>query len=299
MASKKKVIDGLTSGGKSNSLIGDPFGQKAVAAEANKMEADKLAAAQAAIGKSNQYTQQQVGRGRGDITQATGQAKDALSSYYGQARNDLQGSYGVADTMLNQGYDTARADIQAAPDRLGDLYGGGLGAGFEGDPGYQFRLRQGQQAIENAASARGGRHGGDTLKALSEYNQNFASNEFNNYANRQIGLAGAADQNSTNRAGTLAGLAVGEGQQGAGLVSQYGQNMANMNMGQGQTLGQLYANQGQQLAGIGMQGAGLVANNSQALAGGTLGQQTHVAPGPLGQVAPIAAQGLGAYFGAK
>lgn len=45
------------------------------------------------------------------------------------------------------------------------------------DPGYQFRLQQGQKAIERAAAAKGGRLGGSTLKELMRYGQGLASEE--------------------------------------------------------------------------------------------------------------------------
>lgn len=65
------------------------------------------------------------------------------------------------------------------------------------DPGYQFRLSEGQKALERSAAAKGGLFSGGTLKDLTRYGQNFASNEFQNVYNRAMGLAGLG-QNSTN-----------------------------------------------------------------------------------------------------
>lgn len=56
---------------------------------------------------------------------------------------------------------------------------------FEQDPGYQFRLEQGEQGINRAAAARGGQYSGATLKALSRFNSNLASQEYGNYDTRQ------------------------------------------------------------------------------------------------------------------
>lgn len=53
-------------------------------------------------------------------------------------------------------------------------------------PGYQFRLGQGQQGIERSAAARGLLRTGGTLKDIAEYNQNFASGEFQNEFNRSL-----------------------------------------------------------------------------------------------------------------
>ena len=52
------------------------------------------------------------------------------------------------------------------------------------EPGYQFRLGQGTQTLENSAAARGVLRSGGTLKGLEEYGQNFASNEYQNVYNR-------------------------------------------------------------------------------------------------------------------
>ncbi len=52
------------------------------------------------------------------------------------------------------------------------------------DPGYQFRLKEGQRTVENAAAARGSVLSGGTLKALDRYNQDYASGEFGNVYNR-------------------------------------------------------------------------------------------------------------------
>lgn len=56
----------------------------------------------------------------------------------------------------------------------------------QNDPGYQFRLQQGQQALQNSAAARGGLLSGGTAKALTDYNQNAASGEYGNVYNRAL-----------------------------------------------------------------------------------------------------------------
>ena len=78
---------------------------------------------------------------------------------------------------------------------------------LESDPMYQWRMQQGQQALERNMAARGGLLGGAALKELTRYGQGFASNEF---------------QNQFNRLATLAGY----GSQAGSAMNQYGQNMA-------------------------------------------------------------------------
>ena len=65
-------------------------------------------------------------------------------------------------------------------------------ADFNADPGYAFRMQEGQRALESSAAARGGLLSGGTGKALSDYGQQAGSQEygaaydrFNNFENRK------------------------------------------------------------------------------------------------------------------
>lgn len=53
------------------------------------------------------------------------------------------------------------------------------------DPGYQFRLDQGRRALERMQGAKGGRVSGASMRDLLNYNQDFASNEYDRAYNRQ------------------------------------------------------------------------------------------------------------------
>lgn len=55
------------------------------------------------------------------------------------------------------------------------------------DPSYQFRLEQGQKALESSAAGKGTLRTGGTLKDLLGYGQNFASQEYGNIYNRKLG----------------------------------------------------------------------------------------------------------------
>lgn len=90
---------------------------------------------------------------------------------------------------------------------------------FQADPGYQFRMAEGQKALERSAAARGGLGGGATLKALANYGQNFASNEYQNAHTRFT-------DGQTRRFNNLMGLA-NMGQNSAAMTGQAGQNYAN------------------------------------------------------------------------
>ena len=55
------------------------------------------------------------------------------------------------------------------------------------DPGYQFRLAQGQQALERSAAARGGLLSGGLARNLADYSQGLASQEYGQVYNRALG----------------------------------------------------------------------------------------------------------------
>jgi hypothetical protein len=57
-------------------------------------------------------------------------------------------------------------------------------ADFQQDPGYNFRMKEGQKALQRSASARGNMGGGGTMKALARYGQDYASGEYQNAYNR-------------------------------------------------------------------------------------------------------------------
>lgn len=63
-------------------------------------------------------------------------------------------------------------------------------ANFQNSPGYQFQLQQGENAVLNNASATGGVNSGNTLKALTQFGQGVANqdywNAYNAYNNQYL-----------------------------------------------------------------------------------------------------------------
>jgi hypothetical protein len=86
------------------------------------------------------------------------------------------------------------------------------------DPGYQFRLNEGQKGIDRRIGAMGLRNSGAALKAMTRFGQDYASNEFGNVFNRLSGAAG------TGQAATNTGAALGaqNAQTVGGLMSGLG-----------------------------------------------------------------------------
>lgn len=100
----------------------------------------------------------------------------------------------------------------------------------QNDPGYQFRLKTGLDALQNSAAARGGLLSGGTAKAINDYAQNSASSEYGNVYNRAFNDYSTRynqfqnnQSNLYNRYANLAGL----GQTSTAQLGQLGQSAAN------------------------------------------------------------------------
>jgi len=90
---------------------------------------------------------------------------------------------------------------------------------FRQDPGYAFRLSEGQNALDRQAAARGGLISGGALKAAERYGQDMGSQEYMNAFNRY----------QTERAARLNPLQslAGMSQTTANTLGVAGQNMAS------------------------------------------------------------------------
>ncbi len=121
-------------------------------------------------------------------------------------------------SILNSPLLAAPTDLLKAP----------TAAQFQQSPGYQFQLQQGEQAIQDSASAAGG-IGGNALKSLMSYGTGLANQDWWNFytqtqqtnANQYNAITGA--QNRV--AQTLAGLA-NSGQNAAGNLGAAGTQTA-------------------------------------------------------------------------
>jgi hypothetical protein len=110
---------------------------------------------------------------------------------------------------------------------------------FTADPGYGFRLSEGQKALDRSAAARGGLISGGALKAATRFGQDMGSQEYTNAFNRYQTERQA-------RLGPLQSL-TGMGQSTANTIGAAGQNMAS-NVGN-------YGMQGANATGEGYMGA--------------------------------------------
>lgn len=123
---------------------------------------------------------------------------------------------------------------------------------LEQSPGYQFRLNQGQNSIQNLLASRGGLKSGAAMKALEEYAQGTASQEFGNQVGYAQGLAGIGQ----NAATTMSNVEIGAGSNMAnasqqGILGQ-GMAMANRDAMMGNVIGGGMSQMGSSLLGFGL-----------------------------------------------
>lgn len=112
----------------------------------------------------------------------------------------------------------------------------------QNDPGYQFRLNQGTQALDRSAAAKGDLLSGAGIKPYERYAQDYASNEYGNVYNRALGqyqqnynIFQNNQANEWNRLASLSGLGQTSAAQLNSAGGQAAGNMGNiyMNLGQG------------------------------------------------------------------
>lgn len=104
---------------------------------------------------------------------------------------------------------------------------------FQADPGYAFRLSEGQKALERSAAARGGLMSGGALKAAQQYGQEMGSQEYQNAFNRYQ----AERTSRLQPLQSLAGVGQTSAQSLGSAAQQYGANVGNIGMGVGAAQG--------------------------------------------------------------
>lgn len=176
-----------------------------------------------------------VGKAIGSITGANQQAKAAKNAAAQQAAAAEKASQIQKDM-----FDQVRGDLnpyrQAGNTSLQQLMIGMKPNGFFNqtysgqdiydDPSYQFRVNQGNNAIQGGAAAQGGLLSGATLKALQNYGQESASQEYQNAYNR----FNADQTNQYNRLSNLVGIGQNAAAQTGNAGTQTAQAIANNTM---------------------------------------------------------------------
>lgn len=103
---------------------------------------------------------------------AADRAAELQNQQYQQTREDLAPYRAAGQTALNALTPLATNYQKFGMDQ------------FQQDPGYGFRLSEGQKALDRQAAARGGLISGGALKAAQRYGQDMGSQEYTNAFNR-------------------------------------------------------------------------------------------------------------------
>jgi len=140
---------------------------------------------------------------------AADRAAELQNQQYQQTREDLAPYRAAGQTALNALTPLATNYQKFGMDQ------------FQQDPGYAFRLSEGQKALDRSAAARGGLISGGALKAAQRYGQDMGSQEYMNAFNRY-----QTERNAQlNPLQSLAGI----GQTTTNQLGQYGAaNAANV-----------------------------------------------------------------------
>lgn len=159
------------------------------------------------------------------------EALDWQKEQYGKNKKYLEG-------MGKRGYGDLQPYRDMGTRQLGEIEGMLANPAVSDyvDPGMDFRMKAGTNAINNSAAARGTSLSGDTLRALTEYGQNMGSQEYGNAFNRWMGVGnfrqGLANQgqNAAFQSGQLgnqnAAALLQGGNQAAANVNNTSANMA-------------------------------------------------------------------------
>lgn len=145
-----------------------------------------------------------------------------------------------------QQFNQTRADLApwrstggSALEKLSQLYGLNGSAPdpsvFTASPGYQYRFNEGIRGVDRGAAARGLLHSGAAVKAEENVGQGLASQEFGNYTNTLMGIAGTGQQaaNTSAAAGQSSANAISQayGQAGNARASSYANIGSSINSG--------------------------------------------------------------------
>ncbi len=201
--------------------------------------AEQAAAQQkSAADAAQDYQKEQYGQTREDVAaqQATNQA--AILAQQQQNQANLAPYMQTGTSANNQlGYLLGLGGSDTSGGALGGA--GSLGknftiADYEADPGYAFRLAEGQKALDRVTSAKGKYFSGGAVKSLSDYNQGTASQEFGNAYNRYV-------QNQNNLYSKLSGVS-SQGQNAASGLSNLNTSLTGTGVNSGNQLTNTLAN---------------------------------------------------------
>lgn len=150
-----------------------------------------------------------ISSGNGGLSSISNLARIG-GSLYGAAQED-DAAKKARDAMLAQTDPYNEMGLKAQTQLETNLSEGFNPGDLTSDPGYQFRLKQGQDALNASLAAQGLSESGPALKAAQEYGQNFATNEYGNaydrwlQQNKQLSGVGAQGLETATSTGNVLG----------------------------------------------------------------------------------------------
>jgi hypothetical protein len=142
-------------------------------------------------------------------------AKDAAAKQ--QAATDMataenRRQFDIGQSNLTPWLQAGKGALTAQQNLMGLNGNVDVNAELSKDPGYQFRLAQGQKSFDSSSLAsRAGFGSGGAFKAANDYNQGNASQEYGNRLNQLAGLSGTGQTTGNQMAGMGANYANNQG----------------------------------------------------------------------------------------
>lgn len=225
----KGALQGAALGGLGGSLFSGLGGAAAQGATGASSLGGGLGASAAGGGSLLGSIKGALSSGLSSLTQATG---GGGVSGLGNLTRIAGSLYGASeeDEAAKKARNAALGSIQPynqmgleAQQKLSSNLAAGFNPGdLSQDAGYQFRLKQGQDALNASLAAQGLGQSGAALKAAQEYGQGFAQNEYSNAYDRWLSqnqqLSGLGDQGFAGAVG--AGDVMAQYEQQKGIAKQ-------------------------------------------------------------------------------
>ena len=183
------------------------------------------------------------------------QGYDQLSTQYGQGRDALTTGYGQASNLYGNLLNSNTAGANAYGDASGANGAAGYGratANFQANPGYQFQMDQGQQALNRSHAAAGNLSSGNADADTLKFSQGLANQSYGGYLAGLQPYLGGQQQATAGAANAATGL---------------GGNLNQSFQGQGNAANANYTGQGASNAAATMNNYNIGANQLGALLG--------------------------------
>jgi hypothetical protein len=128
---------------------------------------------------------------------------------------------------------------------------------FQADPGYQFRMEEGQKALERSAAAKGGLFSGSAIKDTLRFGQGLGAQEYGAAFDR----FNVQNANTFNRLASISGIGQTAANQTGAAMQNYGNNASNNILGAGNAQAAGYVGAANGISGGISQGISSYQNN--------------------------------------